>query len=122
MFASLKKFPICILNPWFLDLFFQTPALKILTIRINDKKSDIVKPKQLITSRFSCQEQISEMYEKEWNRWLLTVNFNDVKLFHVKLGVGINDDLFTDISFKIGYEHIFFTKEKFCNLRIDPES
>ncbi len=52
---------------------------------------------------------------------LVAVNFKYIELFHVKFGIGINYNLFTDVPFEFGYEQIFFTQKKFSNLRIDPE-
>lgn len=52
---------------------------------------------------------------------LLANNFEDVKLFHVKLRAGINDDLFADGALEVGNEGTFFAKQEFGNLRIDPE-
>ena len=42
--------------------------------------------------------------------WLLTNNFEDVKLFHVKLRVGIDNDLFSDGTLEVGNERIFLAK------------
>jgi len=52
---------------------------------------------------------------------LVAVNFKYIELFHVKFGIGINYNLFTDVPFEFGYEQIFFTQKKFGDLRIDSE-
>jgi hypothetical protein len=40
---------------------------------------------------------------------LVAVNFKYIELFHVKFGIGINYNLFTDVPLEFGYEQIFFT-------------
>ena len=52
---------------------------------------------------------------------LLADNFEDIKLFHVKLWVGINDDLLVDGSLEAGNEGIFLAEQKLGYLGVDPE-
>ena len=52
---------------------------------------------------------------------LIVMDFKGIKLFHVKLRIGINDDLFVNGSLKVGNERAFFAKQKFGNLRVDSE-
>ena len=52
---------------------------------------------------------------------LVVVNFEDVELFHVKLRIGIYNDLLADAAFEVGDQGIFFSQQQLCYLRIYPQ-
>jgi len=49
-----------------------------------------------------CPARFFQARVRKERRCLLVLNFKDVKLFHVKLRIGINNNLFADISLEIG--------------------
>ncbi len=49
-----------------------------------------------VNSKYPDQTQIDVIQR------LVAVNFKDIKLFHMKLGIGINYNLLTDVPFEFG--------------------
>jgi hypothetical protein len=53
---------------------------------------------------FSVNSKYPGLIQNDVIQRLMAVNFKDIKLFHVKLGIGINYNLFTDVPFEFGNE------------------
>ena len=52
---------------------------------------------------------------------LFLEDFQDIKLFQMKLRIGIHDNLLADNFFKAEDKMIFFSMEQFSHFRIDPD-